>query len=67
MGPLQQYLNSPQFKWAPYNNIDPGCPGPSVEFLPTNLNGPLQEYLEGPQFKWVSNKNIDPEGREPSL
>ena len=32
MGPLQQYLNGPQFKWpkfewAPNNNIDPGGPG----------------------------------------
>ena len=35
MGPLQQYSNGPQFKWAPNNNIDPGGLG-----LPTNLNGP---------------------------
>ena len=28
MGPLQQYLNGPQFNWAPQNNIDPGAPGP---------------------------------------
>ena len=27
MGP-QQYLNGPQFKWAPNNNIDPGGPSP---------------------------------------
>ena len=27
MGPLQQYLDGPQFKWAPNNNIDPGGPG----------------------------------------
>ena len=24
MGPLQQYSNGLQFKWAPNNNIDPG-------------------------------------------
>ena len=24
MGPIQQYLNGLQFKWAPNNNIDPG-------------------------------------------
>ena len=24
MGPLQQYLNDPLYKWAPNNNIDPG-------------------------------------------
>ena len=28
MGLLQQYLNGPQFKWSPNNNIDPGGPGP---------------------------------------
>ena len=36
MGPLQQYFTrgpfnlifATQFKWAPYNNIDPGNPGP---------------------------------------
>ena len=28
MGPLQYYLNGPQFKWAPNDNIDPGSLGP---------------------------------------
>ena len=28
MGPLQKYLNGPQFKWIPNNNIDPLGPGP---------------------------------------
>ena len=28
MGPLQEYLNGPQFKWAPNNNIVLGDQGP---------------------------------------
>ena len=28
MGSLQEYLNGPQFKWAPYKNIVSGGPGP---------------------------------------
>ena len=28
MGSLQSYLNGPQFKWAPNNNIGPGSLGP---------------------------------------
>ena len=28
MGPIQEYLNGPQFKWVPNNNIDSGGPGP---------------------------------------
>ena len=48
MGPLQ-HSNSPQFKWAPNSNIDPGgtgplnlifanqfkCPPPQLNELPT--------------------------------
>ena len=54
MGPLQQYLNGPQFKWAPNNNNDPGGPGPfnlifanqfkntpcNNIYMAPNLNGP---------------------------
>ena len=29
-GSLQQYLNGPQLKRAPNNNIDPGGPGPPI-------------------------------------
>ena len=28
MDSLQQYLNGPQYNWAPNNNIDPGAPEP---------------------------------------
>ena len=28
MGPLQDYLNGPQFKWTPNNNIVSGGQGP---------------------------------------
>ena len=28
MDPLQEYLNGPQFKWAPNNNIVSGGPSP---------------------------------------
>ena len=28
MGPVQQYLNGPQFKWALNININPGGQGP---------------------------------------
>ena len=45
MGPLQKYLNGPQFKWAPYNNIDLRGPGP--------LN-----LIFGNQFKWAPYNNI---------
>ena len=38
MGPLQQYLNGPQFKWAPNNNIDPDGPlkWPQIKWAPQN-------------------------------
>ena len=42
---------------TPNNNIDPGTRAPSIQFLPTNLNGP--------QFKWAPNSNIDPRGPGP--
>ena len=45
MGPLQQYLNDPQFKWAPNNTTDPGGPGP-LNFIFAN------------QFKWAPYNNI---------
>ena len=35
IGTLQQYLDVPQFKWAPYNNIDPGSPG-TFNLMPAN-------------------------------
>ena len=55
MGPLQKYLNVPQFKWFPNNNIDPGARAPSIYVLPTNLNGPSTIT-----FKWATNNSIDP-------
>ena len=45
MGPIQQYLNDLQFKWAPNNNIDPGAQGP--------LN-----LIFAKQFKWACYNNI---------
>ena len=50
MGPLQEYLNGPQFKWTPNNDINAGGLGSLIQCLPTNLNGLLQDYLNGPQF-----------------
>ena len=45
MGPLQQYLNGPRFKWAPNNNINPGGPEP--------LN-----LIFANQFKWAPYNKI---------
>ena len=47
------------------NNIDPRGPGPSIYFLPTNLNGPPKIIFKYPQFKWVPNNNIVPGGPRP--
>ena len=47
LGPLQQYLNGPQFKWAPNNNIDPGGPGHLNLIFLTNLKMPPTTI-----FKW---------------
>ena len=49
MGSLQQYLNGPQFKWPPNNNMSPGGPG-------------LSNLIFANQFKWAPNNNIDPGG-----
>ena len=62
MGPLQQYLNGPQFKWAPKNNINPGGPGPFNLILPTNLNG-----FPAIKFKRAPNNNIDSRGPGSSI
>ena len=45
MGPLQYYLNGPQFKWAPSNNIDSGGPAPF-------------NYIFSNQFKSAPYNNI---------
>ena len=45
MGPLQ-YLNGPQFKWAPNNNFDLGSPGPF-------------DLIFANQFKWAPHNNIE--------
>ena len=69
MGPLQQYLNGPQFNWAPNNNIDPRGPGPFNLILPTNLIGPptiiLIQGVRGPlnlifanQFKRITRVKL---------
>ena len=65
MGPLQQYLNGPQFKWAPNNNIDPGGPGLFNLIFPTNLKMPPAIIFKCPQFNWAPNNNIDPGGPGP--
>ena len=45
MGPLQSYLNGPQFKWTPDNIVDPGGPDP--------LN-----LIFANQFEWAPYNNI---------
>ena len=45
MGPLQKYLNGPELKWAPNNNIDPGGPG-------------CLNLMFANQFKWAPYNNI---------
>ena len=40
------------YKWAPYNNIDLGGPGPpQFNFGQPTQMGPLQYYLNGPPTK----------------
>ena len=45
MDPLLLFLNGPQYKWAPNNNIDPGGPAPfNLIFANQLKNAPYKKY-----------------------